>query len=83
MPFTGWPLVRESPGNLIFFKVREFCKMVKEILNINKVREESGNFPISAQTVWNDSYLAHLSYCGLSMSLVHRSSPLCGVNKLL
>ena len=30
-------------------KVREFCKMVREILNTKKVRDKSGNFLILAQ----------------------------------
>ena len=29
-----------------FFKVREFCKMVREIRKSSKVRENSGNFKI-------------------------------------
>ena len=40
----------KSQGNLIFLqgqgKVREFCKMVREIRKSSKVREKSGNFKI-------------------------------------
>ena len=41
----------KSQGNLFFIlqgqgKVREFCKMVKEIRKSSKVREKSGNFKI-------------------------------------
>ena len=40
----------KSQGNLIFLqgqgKVREFCKMVREIRKFLKVREKSGNFKI-------------------------------------
>ena len=40
----------KSQGNLGFLqgqgKVREFCKMVREIRKISKVREKSGNFKI-------------------------------------
>ena len=46
----------KSQGNLIFLqgqgKVREFCKLVREILDTKKVREKSGNF-IS----WAQNYL--------------------------
>ena len=41
---------RKSQGNLVFLqgqgKVREFCKMVREIRKSSKVREKSGNFKI-------------------------------------
>ena len=47
---SGWPLVREI---LFFFKVkdkvREFCKIVREILNTKKVWGKSRNFQILAQ----------------------------------
>ena len=33
---------------LFFFKVKEFCKMVREILNSKKVKEKSGIFLILA-----------------------------------
>ena len=40
----------KSQGNLIFLqgqgKVREFCKMVREIRKSSKVREKSGDFKI-------------------------------------
>ena len=40
----------KSQGNLAFLqgqgKVREFCKMVREIRKSSKVREKSGNFKI-------------------------------------
>ena len=56
----GWNIFRmvsqgahpsgKSQGNLIFLqgqgKVREFCKMVREIRKSSKVREKSGNFKI-------------------------------------
>ena len=42
----------KSQGNLIFLqgqgKVREFCKMVREIRKSSKVREKSGNFKKNA-----------------------------------
>ena len=44
------PLVRKSQGNLFFLqgqgKVREFCKMAREIRKSLKVSEKSGNFKI-------------------------------------
>ena len=48
---SGCPLVREKSGKFVFFlqgqgKVREFCKMVREIRKSSKVREKSGNFKI-------------------------------------
>ena len=40
----------KSQGNLVFLqgqgKVREFCKMVREISKSSKVREKSGNIKI-------------------------------------
>ena len=40
----------KSQGNLVFLqghgKVREFCKIVREIRKSSKVREKSGNFKI-------------------------------------
>ena len=43
----------KSQGNLIFLqgqgKVREFSKLVREILNTKKVKEKSGNFMILAK----------------------------------
>ena len=42
--------VPTGQGNLVFLqgveKVREFCKMVREIKISSKVREKSGNFKI-------------------------------------
>ena len=42
--------VPTGQGNLVFLqgqgKVREFCKMVREIRKSTKVREKSGNFKI-------------------------------------
>ena len=56
---TVWTLLEQSQGahpsgksqgNLFFLqgqgKVREFCKMVREILKSSKVSEKSGNFEI-------------------------------------
>ena len=44
------PRVPTGQGNLFFLqgqgKVREFCKMVREIRKSSKVREKSGNFKI-------------------------------------
>ena len=49
-------VVREKSGNFIFLqgqgKVREFCKLIREILNTQKVRQKSGNFIILAQNIW-------------------------------
>ena len=46
----GAHLPGKSQGNLVFLqgqgKVREFCKMVREIRKSSKVREKSGNFKI-------------------------------------
>ena len=43
----------KSQGNLIFLqgqgKVREFCRLVREISNTKKVKEKSGNFMILAE----------------------------------
>ena len=54
----------KSQGNFIFLqgqgKVREFCKLVREILNMKKVREKSGNFIILAQTVCCRRYFDYL-----------------------
>ena len=54
--YMGWyidqgaHLSGKSQGNLIFLqgqgKVREFCKMVREIRKSSKVMEKSGNFKI-------------------------------------
>ena len=45
----------KSQGNLIFLqgqgKVREFCKLVRKVLNTKKVREKSGNFIIWAKNI--------------------------------
>ena len=47
-------------GNLIFLqgqgKVREFCKLVREILNTKKVREKSGDFIILDQNMCCNRY---------------------------
>ena len=54
----------KSQGNLIFLqgqgKVREFCKLVREILNTKKVREKSGNFIILAQNMCCSRYFDYL-----------------------
>ena len=54
----------KSQGNLIFHqgqgKVREFCKLVREILNTKKVREKSGNFIIFAQNMCCSMYFDYL-----------------------
>ena len=46
----------KSQGNLIFLQgqgnVREFCKLVREILNTKKVWEKSGNSIIWAKNIW-------------------------------
>ena len=48
-PFSGWPLIRKSQGNFIFLQgqgiVREFCKMVREILNTKKRQGKVWEFP--------------------------------------
>ena len=53
-------------GNLIFLqgqgKVREFCKLVRELLNTKKVREKSGNFKILAQNMCCSRYFYYLKY---------------------
>ena len=54
----------KSQGNSIFLqgqgKVREFCKLVREILNTKKVREKSGNFIILAQNMYCSRYFDYL-----------------------
>ena len=49
-PVQGAHPSGKSQGNLFFLqgqgKVREFCKMVREIRKSSKVREKSGNFKI-------------------------------------
>ena len=54
----------KSQGNLIFLpgqgKVREFCRLVREILNTKKVREKSGNFIILAQSMYCSRYFDYL-----------------------
>ena len=46
----GAQLSGKSQGNLFFLqgqgKVREFCKVVREIRKSSEVREKSGNFKI-------------------------------------
>ena len=60
MKFQGGHWSGRSQGNLIFLqgqgKVREFCKLVREILNTKKVRERSGNFIILAQNMCCSRY---------------------------
>ena len=50
LSFQGAHWSEKSQGNLFFLqgqgKVREFCKMVREIRKSSKVREKSGNFKI-------------------------------------
>ena len=56
---AGWPLVREKSGKYFLQgqgKVREFCKLVRQILNTKKVREKSGNFIILAQSMCCSRY---------------------------
>ena len=54
----------KSQGNLIFLqgqgKVREYCKLVREILNTKKVREKSGNFIILTQNMCCSRYFDYL-----------------------
>ena len=54
----------KSQGNLIFLqgqgKVREFCRLVREILNTKKVREKSGNLIILAQNMCCSRYFDYL-----------------------
>ena len=58
---TGWPLVR---GNLIFLqgqgKAREFCRLVREILNTKKVGKKSGNFITLAQNMCCSRYFDYM-----------------------
>ena len=66
----------KSQGNLIFLqgqgKVREFCKLVREILNNKKVREKSGNFIILAQNMCCSRYFDYLK-CEKSVNFFSRS----------
>ena len=41
-------------------KVREFCKLVREILNTKKCREKSGNFIILVQNMCCSRYFDYL-----------------------
>ena len=41
-------------------KVREFCKLVREILNTKKVMEKSGNFIILGQNMCCSRYFDYL-----------------------
>ena len=54
----------KSQGNLIFLqgqgKVREFCKLVREILNTKRVREKSGNFIFFPQNMCCSWYFDNL-----------------------
>ena len=43
-----------------FFKVKEFCRLVREILNTKKVRGKSGNFIILAQNMCCSRYFDYL-----------------------
>ena len=56
----------KSQGNLIFLqgqgKVREFCKLVREILNTKKIKEKSGNFIILAQNMCCSRYFDYLNF---------------------
>ena len=65
IPGAHWS--RKSQGNLIFLqgqgKVREFCEMVREILNTKKVREKSGKFLILAQNLLGSGrYFIHFEW---------------------
>ena len=55
---------QEKSGNSIFLqdqgKVREFCKLVRENLNSEKVREKSWNFIILAQNMCCSRYFDYL-----------------------
>ena len=52
-----------SQGNFVFLqgqeKVREFSKIVEEILNTKKIREKSGNFPVFDQNCDCVRYFIH------------------------
>ena len=75
-PHQGGHWSGKSQGNLIFFqgqgKVREFCKLVREILNTKKVREKSGNFIILAQNMCCSRYFDYLK-CEKSVYFFSRS----------
>ena len=64
LPYQGGHWSGKSQGNLIFLKgqgkVREFYKLVKEILNTKKVREKSGNLKILAQNMCCSRYFDYL-----------------------
>ena len=63
-PRQGGHWSGKSQGNLILLqgqgKVREFRKLVREILNTKKVREKSGNFIILAQNMCCSRYFDYL-----------------------
>ena len=63
-PQQGGHWSGKSQGKLIFLqgqgKVREFYKLVREILNTKKVRQKSGNFIILAQNMCCSRYFDYL-----------------------
>ena len=67
----------KSQGNLIFLhgqgKVREFCKLVREILDTKNVREKSGNFIILAQNMCCSRYFDYLKSVDFSLAGFARS----------
>ena len=70
-----------SQGNFIFLhgqgKVREFCKLVREILNTKRVREKSGNVVIFSQNMccswYFDNFKCEKSFFFLSLASLARS----------
>ena len=73
-----WPLFSNQYTPSRPSKVRKFCKLVREILNIKRVREKSGNFIFFSQNTgmcctcsW---YFDHLKYekCWFFLSLAWR-----------
>ena len=73
--FLAFLRVATGQGNLIFLqrqgKVREFCKLVRKLLNTKKVREKSGDFKILAQNMCFSSYFDYLK-CEKSVDFFSR-----------
>ena len=74
--FQGGHWSGKSQGNLIFLqgqgKIREFCKLFREILDTKKIREKSGNFKILAQIMCCSRYFDYLK-CEKSVDFFSRS----------
>ena len=57
----------------------EFCRLVREILNIKKVREMSGNFIIWAKNIWVEQVFCPFFKCLKMLLLLFFSRSLCSL----